>query len=409
MFRRASFIGCVLIPLYMVSLSPVFGAENKTLTVAEANNRFAFDLYRNLSKGEKNKNIFISPFSISSALAMTYEGADRETAVQMRKVLYFPEDKKLLRKGYLELGKSINRPDKGYELSTANSLWPQKGYPFLKDYLQTVEQTYGGKTEEVDYGTLISRADAVQKINSWTSGQTKSKIPEIIAPDDLNELTRLVLVNAVYFKGSWTKAFKPANTRKMDFYSQGSGKITVDRMNQEGEFPYAQFQDLSVLELPYFGQDLCMLVVLPNERDPAKAEASLSVEAFHEWLTALNPTKIKVSLPKFKIHCHYFLTQPLERLGMPLAFDEQQADFSKMTGQKDLHISDVIHATFVDVNEEGTEAAGATAVIMGAKSINLTPEFTVDHPFFFFIYDKTQGNILFMGKMDKPTLENEKK
>src|ERR1035441_4940070 len=331
MARRTSFLGWGMAPVCFLFLTLVWGAENKTPTVAEANNRFAFDLYKNLNKVEKNKNIFISPFSISSALAMTYEGADGETASQIRKVLYFPADTNSLRKGYRDLGKSFNRPNKGYELSTANSLWPQKGYPFLKDYLSTVEKTYGGKTEEVDFGTPISRAEACKKINGWTSGQTKDKIPEIIAPDDLTGLTRLVLVNAVYFKGSWVKAFKPSNTSKMDFYSQGSGKIQADMMYQESEFPYASFQDLSVLELPYIGDGFCMLVVLPNDRNPAKAEAQLNLEAFHEWLTALTPVKIKVSLPKFKIHCHYSLTQPLERLGMPLAFDERLADFSKMT------------------------------------------------------------------------------
>lgn len=405
MARRTGFFWMAMIPSFFLSLPPVWGAENKAPMVAEANNQFAFGLYRDLSKSEKNRNIFISPFSISSALAMTYERADHETAAQMRKVLHFPDAPSIVRQGYRDLEKSINRPNKGYELSTANSLWPQKGYPFLKGYLETVEKNYGGKTEEVDYGTRLSRTDACKKINGWTSGQTKDKIPEIISPEDLTELTRMVLVNAVYFKGSWAKAFQPAKTRKMDFYSQGAGKIQADMMSQESEFPYAQFPDLSVLELPYRGDGLCMLVVLPKDRNPAKAEASLSGDAFHRWLAALSPAKIELSLPKFKIHCQYSLTRPLQRLGMPLAFDEQQADFSKMTGTKGLHITDVIHATLVDVNEAGTEAAGATAVIMGAKCASLTPEFTADHPFFFFIYDKTQGNILFMGKIDKPAVE----
>lgn len=406
---RTGFFGILTVPFCLLFLTPAWGAEKKSPTVAEANNLFAFDLFKDMGKAEKNKNIFISPFSISSALVMTYEGADHRTAAQMRKVLYLPLDPERLRAGYLDLEKNINRPNKGYELSTANSLWPQKGYPFLKEYLSTIEKTYGGKAEKVDYGTQTSRAVAAKRINGWTSDRTKGKIPEIIAPDDINELTRLVLVNAVYFKGSWVKAFKPAKTRKMDFYSQGAGKIQADMMNQESEFPYASFPDLSLLELPYSGKELCMLVVLPKDRNPAKAEALLNAENFHRWLAALRPAQIQVSLPKFKIHCLYSLNDPLQRLGMPLAFDEQAADFSKMTGSRDLYISKVIHATFVDVNEEGTEAAGATAVVMGAKCVRLTPEFIADHPFFFFIYDKAQGNILFMGKIDKPAVEKDKK
>jgi serpin B len=390
-----------MIAMLFLSVAPEVKAGGDVTVTADANNRFAFAVYADLNKSEGKNNIFISPYSISSALAMTYEGANGETAAQMMKVFHFPKDINSLRQGYFGMQEILNAKNKAYDLLSANSLWPQKGCEFSKQYLETVEKYYGGKAELVDFAA--AKAEAIHKINSWTSKQTKEKIPEIIGDKDVDELTRLVLVNAIYFKGSWKAKFDPKMTRKSNFYAYGNEKIQTDMMNSEGEFNYAELEGLKVLELPYAGDDVSMIVALPYGHDIAKLEASLSYEVFKKWQSVLEEQKVEVSLPKFKLHCLYQLGNPLEHLGMPLAFDENQADFSKMTGKKDLYISAVIHASFVDVNEEGTEAAAATAVVMDTKSIEMTPEFTADHPFIFFIYDKTAGTILFMGKINNPS------
>ena len=396
----------MMLAFLCLGTGPAPNAVKGPSEIAAANNKFAFDLYGDLRKSEKGKNLFISPYSISTALAMTYEGADKATADQMRKVFYFSANRDALRQGCSSLIQSINQGSKYYELSTANSLWPQAGYGFSKDYLGAIKKYYGGNAEEVNYSG--NKADAIQKINAWTAKNTKDKIPEIVTPDDITELTRMVLVNAIYFKGSWKSEFNPKQTRKSDFYN-GNKKTPVDMMSNEERFPYAEIGDLQVLELPYAGGDLSMIVALPKGNDPSKLESSLSYGDFQKWLGALSEEKVRVALPKFKIHCLYSLNSPLIHLGMPLAFDERQADFSKMTGKKDLYISDVIHATFVDVNEKGTEAAGATAVVMSTKSLDLSPDFTANHPFLFFIYDKKAGAILFMGKITEPTVEAAKK
>jgi serpin B len=396
-----------LVVMLFLSVASGSNAGSDVTVIADANNRFAFAAYADLSKTEAEKNIFISPYSISTALAMTYEGAQGETALQMMKVFHFPEDINSLRQGYSGIQKILNAKNTYYDLSSANSLWPQKGCEFLKNYLETVEKYYGGKAEVVDYAG--GKAEAIQKINTWTSKQTKEKIPEIIGENDVDELTRLVLVNAIYFKGSWKSKFDPKMTRKSNFYVAGDKKIQTDMMNNEGKFNYAELEGLKVLELPYVGDDISMIVALPNGHDIAKLEASLSYEVFKKWQAALEEQKVEVSLPKFKLHCLYQLGNSLEHLGMPLAFNENQADFSKMIGKKDLYISAVIHATFVDVNEEGTEAAAATAVVMSTKSIEMTPEFIADHPFIFIIYDKAAETILFMGKIADPSTGSEKK
>jgi serpin B len=391
-----------MVALFILSVTPEVKAGGDVTITADANNRFAFAVYAGLNKSEAKSNIFISPYSISSALAMTYEGANGETAAQMMKVFHFPKDFNSLRQGYFGMQEILNAKNKAYDLLSANSLWPQKGCEFSKQYLEAVEKYYGGKADLVDFAG--GKAEAIYKINKWTSTKTKEKIPEIIGDKDIDELTRLVLVNAIYFKGSWKSKFDPNMTRKSNFYAYGDKKIQTDTMNSVEKFNYAELEGLKVLELPYAGDDVSMIIALPEGHDLSKLEASLSHEEFKKWQASLSEQKIEVSLPKFKLHCLYALQNSLEHLGMPLAFDENQADFSKMTGKKDLYISAVIHASFVDVNEEGTEAAAATAVVMDTKSIEMREEFIADHPFIFFIYDKAVGTILFMGKINDPSI-----
>lgn len=392
--------------LLMLAGSTAFGADNALTQTAQANNTFAFDVFLPLCNSQAGKNVFISPYSISCALAMTYDGAKNKTASQMAKAMHFPADKGVLESGFSGLQKMLNAKNAGYALATANSLWPQKDYPFLKDYMQAVEKYYGGKAEEVDY--VSKRAEAVNKINSWTSEQTKEKIPKILSMEDVDALTRMVLVNAIYFKGSWAVKFSPKLTKKSDFYLNDDKKISADMMHAKIKTGYAEQDGVKILEMPYAGGDISMIAVLPKERYTSKLEKTITYAIFQKWVSSLNHEEVDVSFPKFKIHCMYGLNEPLKGLGMTDAFDENLADFSGMTGKKDLFITSVIHASFVDVNEEGTEAAAATAVIMGAKSIEWSREFVADHPFLFFIYDRAAGAILFMGRIEDPETEEGK-
>ena len=386
--------------VFLLAITPAIISSDAVTQTAESNNSFAFSLYSGLSKTEAGKNIFISPYSISTAIAMTYEGAGNTTAAQMRQALRFPEDTAVLRAGNMEILADMARKDKGYELSAANSLWPQDGLILLKEFTGNVEKYYGGTAEAVDY--VKDRQKAVDKINWWTSKKTNGKISNIVKPTDVNALTRLILVNAIYFKGTWQTGFKAAMTKKSDFYTSENSKKTVDMMNQEGNFRYALDKDTQVIELPYAGKDISMLVALPAGRDISKLEAAISYETFKKWTAALRNVKVNVSLPKFLVRCRYSLKQPLIDMGMSQAFDENLADFSGMTGKKDLYISNVIHASFVEVNEKGTEAAASTAVIMMTKSFEMNETFKADHPFIFFIYDNKAGNILFMGRISDP-------
>jgi serpin B len=388
--------------LYLVA--PLINASAGLTITAEANNKFAFDLYAALSNTETGKNVFVSPYSISSALAMTYEGARQATASQIAKVFYYPADIAVLRQGYTDMSAAFARKNKGYVLSAANSLWPQKDYIFSKDYLTSIEKYYKGKAKNVDY--ISDRDVAVALINSWTAKQTNDKIKDILHKDSVNELTRLVLVNAIYFKGTWQTEFKPSMTKKADFNVSAAVKKPVDMMNLEDKFGYAELDGTKVLELPYAGKDICMLLVLPAGPELSSVEKSMSYEVFRKWIAALSEIKVNVHIPKFTTRCRYSLMQPLIDMGMPDAFDELKADFSGMTGKKDLYIGAVIHSTFVEVNEKGTEAAAATAVIMMTKSIEETADFRADHPFIYFIYDKTNKNILFMGRMSDPSAES---
>jgi len=396
--------GLVFFVLALLAAAPCFSAANDVSVTAQANNEFAFDIYARLNRAEADKNIFISPYSISTAMAMTYEGVSGTTADEMMKVMHFPDSLTGLRLGYSGMQGILNAKDRKYELSSANSIWPQTGYKFSDNFLEALDKFYGGKAELVDYAG--NKAGAISRINGWTAKNTKGKIPEIIGEDDVNELTRLVLVNAVYFKGAWEKSFDQKKTVKADFTGVNDKKVKADMMNTQGRFMYAESGGAQVLELPYAGGDISMIVVLPGDGDIIKLETSMTAGKFNEWLSELSEQKVNVSMPKFRINCKYSLKEPLIDLGMTEAFDEYKADLSKMADNKDLYISDVIHATFLDVNEEGTEAAAATAVIVAAKSIEMTPRFSADHPFIFFIYDRTAGAILFMGKMNDPSYKN---
>ena len=369
--------------------------------VANANNKFAFDLYFQLDKSESG-NLFYSPYSISAALAMTYEGAKGQTADEMKSVFHFSESN-ILRPNFAAIYNDINKGAKDYELKTGNALWVQQDFPFLTDYKNRVEKYFGGKAANLDF--INESEKSRQTINSFIGEQTNNKIKNLIPTGFLNTMTRLVLTNAIYFKGTWQWEFDTSNTRDGDFKITPTNIVKTPMMNMDSDkasLKYADSGDLQILELPYKGDEISMLVLLPSENLDA-IETALTSEKLNEYKSKMKETKLdSISLPKFEFDTKYFMKDTLSALGMPTAFSKS-ADFSGMTGKKDLFISFVIHQAYVKVDEKGTEAAAATAVGMQTTSIGPRTYFRADHPFIFIIQDKDTGNILFLGRVVDPT------
>lgn len=389
-----------------------FGKKEKQPTpthisnVVDANNQFALDFYSRL-KNKKNKNLFFSPYSISSALAMTYEGAQGKTAQEMRSVFYFPKDNNVRRAEYAAIIDRMNKKNKKYKLHTANALWAEKDYQFLDEYLKVVAKYYKGKVANLDFKKNAEKARVT--INNWVDGKTNNKIKNLIPAGLLHASTRLVLTNAIYFKGEWVKQFNKKDTKEEDFKMSKNNIIKVPMMRRtddEAKFNYTENNTLQILEMPYSGRELSMLILLPKNDDLKTLEGLLNAKKLSEWKKDLAKKRVKIFIPKFKFETKYFMSNDLKAMGMPTAFTGA-ADFSGMDGTKNLSISEVIHQAFVDVNEEGTEAAAATAVVIvrsswPAQMPPKIPVFRADHPFIFLIQEKQTGNILFMGRVVNP-------
>ncbi len=377
-------------------------SEARPNPVVKGNNQFALDLYKQLGEKEDG-NLLFSPYSISTALAMTYAGARGETQDEMAKVLHFALPQRLLHPAFAAIIEDLNdEKRKGYKLAVANRLWGQKGYSFRPNFLNTTRKYYGAELAQVDFAKAAEKAR--QTINKWVEEQTQDKIKDLIPEGVLDSLTRLVLTNAIYFKGDWETQFDKKATREADFTATPDKKVKVPMMHQVAPFKYADLPSLQVLEMPYAGDDLSMVVLLPKKTDGlGDLEKSLDAKSLQEWTGGVRKRKVSVFLPKFKMTCKFRLKPVLASMGMPLAFDAGRADFSGMTGSKDLYISAVIHKAFVDVNEEGTEAAAATAVVMTLRSApRPSPVFRADHPFLFLIRDNRTGSILFLGRVAEP-------
>ncbi|HIE05427.1 MAG TPA: serpin family protein, partial [bacterium (Candidatus Stahlbacteria)] len=372
-------------------------------SIIDANNSFALDLYSQLRKESGDENIFFSPYSILVALTMTYEGARGKTAEEMQSVLHIPSDPDLRRSNFARIINGINRKEKKFKLSTANALWTQKDYKFLKEYLTTVERYYGGRATNLDFVKETEKSR--QKINRWVEDQTEKRIKDLIPRGVLTPLTRLVLTNAIYFKGTWVKQFDKKETSDEEFrtISRRTVKVPMMRLTGEGaRFNYAEVDSVQILELAYDGEDLSMLILLPKEDKFEDLEKLLTSERLSEWRSMLREQRVDVYIPRFKFDTKYSLAKDLIAMGMPSAFGVPPADFSGMDGTRNLFISEVIHQAFVDVNEEGTEAAAATGVVMVLSSVKMTPVFRADRPFIFMIQQRKTGNILFLGMVGDP-------
>ncbi len=371
--------------------------------VVDANNQFAFDLYSELSKNNQG-NAFYSPYSISAALVMTYEGAKGQTAEEMKSVFYFPESN-ILRPNFASIYNDINTGNDAYQLNTGNALWLQQDYPFIQDYVTRVENYYGGKAAGVDF--IKETEKSRQTINSFIEEQTNNKIKDLIPQGVLNSMTRMVLTNAIYFKGTWEWEFDKSDTEDRDFKITPNNVVKTPMMYMDPDkarFNYVDTGDLQILELPYKGEEISMLILLPTEDLGSLGEIKLS--DLNEWKSEMQETKLDtIYFPKFEFDTKYMMAETLSSLGMPTAFKtDGSADFSGITEEEELFISQVIHQAYVKVDEKGTEAAAATAVVMGQTSAGPTERkiFRADHPFIFIIQEKNTGNILFMGRVVDP-------
>jgi serpin B len=370
--------------------------------IVTGNTQFGFELYGRL-RGEAG-NLFLSPFSISTALGMTAAGAKGKTLEDMRKVLHLPDD---AHAAFGAVLKSLNdEPDpkkRGFTLTTANALWAQKGYPWRPEYKTLVTTNYGAGLFDVDFRTAPEEARGT--INDWVAKETRDKIKDLLPQGTVTRDTRLVLTNAIYFKGDWQDPFKKEATKDLPFTTTGGKAVPAPLMHRSGGYQYAETDAFQVLDLPYAGKRISMTVILPRAVDGlAAVEKELTGEKLNATLKILRMERqVQVYLPRFRTEKSFNLNEPLQALGMKSAF--RGADFSGMhTGKEPLDITDVVHKAFVDVNEEGTEAAAATGVVVGLTSAAPTKSktFKADHPFLFLIRDHKTGSVLFLGRVANP-------
>uniref|UniRef100_A0A8D0HDM0 Serpin B6 n=1 Tax=Sphenodon punctatus TaxID=8508 RepID=A0A8D0HDM0_SPHPU len=423
-----------------------------------ANTTFALNLFKNLSENANTKNLFFSPLSISSALSMVVLGAKGNTAAQMTKVLQFncgekdgsemeqqkvspnmmqqsvhsgwpnsgpftkeqkqqhpalevlsQNEAKEVHQGYQSLISEINKPDTNYFLRIANRLFGEVKFEFLASFTKALQQFYHAELEKLDFSSAPE--ESRKHINDWVEKKTEGKIQNLLAQGIVDSMTRLVLVNAIYFKGNWEKQFDKNHTMQRPFRTSKNGSKPVQMMFKKAKFNMTYIGELQtkVLELPYVDKELSMIILLPdniedNSTGLEQLERELTYEKLMDWINPemMDNTEVEVSLPKFKLEENYDLKSVLSSMGMPDAFDQDKADFSGMSPSNSLVLSQVVHKSFVEVNEEGTEAAAATAAVMMMRCALIVARFTADHPFLFVIRHNKTGSILFYGRFCSP-------
>lgn len=390
----------------------VVASEAEMAAVAKGDAQFALALYDKV-KGEGN--VFLSPASARVALAMAYAGAKGATAEQMARVLALPDGPKTHDAFGALLGlwgswagvKVSEVPEEQtqpFTLRVANRLFGQKGRPFLPAYLALLTDKYGAPLEQVDFAAAPEPAR--QRINQWVEDRTEKRIKDLLPTGSVQPDTRLVLVNAIYFKAQWVEPFAKFRTKEADFFVTATDKVKAPMMGVTKTFRYAETPDVQVVELPYLGAPAAMTIILPKAKDGlARVEGALSPATLDGWIGKLEYTRVDVQMPKIKLESMFRLSQTLGALGMTDALDSKKADFSGMDGTKELFIGEVIQKTFCAVDEDGTEAAAATAVVAraGAAAPSEPPkDFLADHPFLFLIRDTKTGSILFLGRVVKP-------
>ncbi|XP_060630714.2 serpin B10-like [Anolis sagrei] len=392
-------------------------------TLTTANGNFTLDLFKKLNQSSQGKNIFFSPWSIMSALGMVFMGARNNTATQMAEVLHFIMAKGMERSSeeqdlsegetihslFKELISEINQPKRTYVLKTANRLYGEKTFTFVDEYLQFVKKYYHAEPQSVDF---LHAAEQVRgQINSWVERQTDNKIKNLLPDGAVDSQTALVLVNAIYFKGMWDKQFQKENTTEKSFRLSKIQSKPVQMMFLKEKFPafYIDTLKVFILELLYVSKELSMFILLPEDITDESTglellEKELTYERLSVWTSPemMENIEVELQLPKFKLEERYDLKSTLSRMGMKDAFSQGQANFSGISSKNDLFLSEVFHKSFVEVNEEGTEAAAATGAVVVIRSSMRPVKIVADHPFLFFIRENKNKNILFFGRFCSP-------
>jgi serpin B len=382
--------------------------KNELSELARSSNAFGFDLYQRLRRTPGN--LVVSPASLTLALAMTWGGAKGETAAEMKKVLHLEGTADDVMEASGALARSLQDPSRPLIFRIANQLFGETSYELVPAYLEKVRTAYGAPLELVDFKEAPEPAR--RRINGWVEEKTEQRIKDLIPPNGVNDLTRLVLVNAIYFLGDWAEPFDPHKTHPAPFHLSASETNEVPTMHSLGRFRIAQKSGVTALEIPYAGESLSMLLLVPDAVDGLAAlEAALDAQRLDALTSALTWDLVAVAMPKFEVNPRESLSlgDDLEALGMPLAFDDQRADFTGLANPPDpadrLFITKVFHKGFVRVDEKGTEAAAATAVILGLRGLlpSLPRQLNADRPFLFLIRDNASGLIVFLGRVSDPS------
>jgi serpin B len=380
-------------------------STSELATLVEGNSAFAFNLYQQLK--DEEGNLFYSPHSISVALAMTYAGARGETEQQMAEALQFRLPQDQLHPTFNALALELDsrgqgaqgKDGEGFRLNIVNAIWGQRDYTFLNEFLDRLAVNYGAGLRVLDF--IGAPEESRLTINDWVAEQTEERIENLIPKGLINSMTRLVLTNAIYFNAAWAYPFDEDLTRDGVFHLLDGGEVTVPMMHQTESFGYAEDDGYQAVELPYDGDELSMVILLPESGQFEAFEEALDFEQANAIINALGRKEVVLTTPKFEFDSEFSLGETLAALGMPIAFSGD-ADFSGMTGTRELYIADVVHKAFVSVDEAGTEAAAATAVVMEMTAMPETVEVTIDQPFIFFIRDIETGAILFVGRILNP-------
>ncbi len=381
--------------------------ENSDLsTLVDGNTAFALDLYQQLQKEEGN--IFYSPYSLSVALAMTYAGARGETEQEMADALSFYLSQDRLHPAFNYLDQELagrgegaqGKDEEGFRLNIVNDIWGQRDFTFLADFLDTMAENYGAGLRILDF---IGNPEASRvAINDYISEQTEEKIQDLIPEGVIDIMTRLVLTNAIYFNAAWLYPFSEDITSDGIFHLLDGGEVTVPMMQQGETLGYAEGDGYQAVELPYDGEELSMVILVPDAGIFENFETSLDTEMLNDIMDSLEDKHVELTLPKWEFETFFMMKETLQAMGMSEAFTEA-ADFSGMTGKRDLYVAEVVHKAFVSVDEAGTEAAAASAVIMKLTAMPVNPAVvTVDRPFIFLIRDIETGTILFLGRVVNP-------
>ena len=379
--------------------------DTELSTLVSGNNNFAFNLYQQLKKNSTG-NLFYSPYSISTALAMTYAGAAGDTAKQMSTALQFTLPQAQLHPAFNQLALDLasrgqnaqGTGGKSFSLNIANALWGQQDYQIQSAFLNTLAQNYGAGMNLLDF--INAPENSRVTINNWVSSQTNNRINDLLPQGSIDSLTRFVLTNAIYFDAAWQDPF-PKSTGDGTFNLLDGSTVTVPMMSREGGYNYIKANGYQAIELPYSGNEIAMDIIMPDAGKFTTFESSMTADKVNGIIGSLQNSFMALTMPKFSFDSSFSLKSALSALGMPIAFSDTNADFSGITGNTDLHISDVVHKAFVAVDEEGTEAAAATGVVIGLAAM---PQYsmTVDQPFVFLIRDIQTNSILFIGRVLNP-------